>query len=96
MKVGDYFRFDSNLYSVKSPAYRDILRSVKPVGEVRFSNGDLVVGVDANNGIVSADYSDGTQLIRTQDRRGGHVVLVASPDGNFWYMNAPDCWLRLD
>ncbi len=96
MKIGDQFIFDPKLFSLKSPSYRDILRSVQPVAEVSLSNGELIVGVDSDDTIVSANYKDGTTLIRNVDSRGGHIVLVASPDGSFWYMNAPDCWLRLD
>ncbi len=96
MKIGDQFIFDPKLFSMASPNYRDIMRSVHPVAEVRLSDGELVVGIDAENSIVSAKYDDGTKLIRNTDTRGGHIVLVAAPDGSFWYMNAQDCWLRLD
>ena len=96
MKIGDHFRFDSKLFATDSPNHRDIFRSVNPVAEVSLSQGELVVGVDSENSIVSANYSDGTKLIRNPDKRCGHIVLVASPDGSFWYMNAQDCWLRLD
>ncbi len=84
-----------NFFSLESPSYRDILRSVQPVAEVSLSNGELIVGVDADDTIISANYKDGTSMIRNTDTRGGQIVLVASPDGSFWYMNAPDCWLRL-
>lgn len=96
MKVGDQFRFDPSLFSLNAPNYRDVFRCVSPTTEVCLSEGALVVGVDEENSIISAIYNDGTKLIRNPDLRGGHVVLVASPDGNFWYMNSPDCWLRLD
>ena len=96
MRLGDQFRFDPKLFSIGAPLYRDIMLSVQSVAEVRMADGELVVGVDADYTIVSANYIDGTALIRNVDSRGGHIVLVASPDGSFWYMNAPDCWLRLD
>ncbi len=96
MRIGDQFRFDPSLFSFYSPTYRDILRSVQPSAEYVLSEGELRVGVDAENTIVAAAYKDGTRLIRNPDLRGGHIVLVEAPDGNFWYMNSPDCWLRLD
>jgi hypothetical protein len=96
MKIGDQFIFDPKLFSLESPSYRDILRSVQPVAEVSLSGGELIVGVDADDTIISANYMDGTSLIRSTDSRGEHMVLVASPDGSYWYMNSHDCWLRLD
>ncbi len=96
MKIGDHFVFDPKLFSLESPDYRDILRSVQPVAEVTLSCGELIVGVDADDTIISANFKDGTTMIRNADSRGGHIVLVESPDGSFWYMNAPDCWMRLD
>ncbi len=96
MRIGDQFVFDPKLFGVDSPNYRDIFKSVQPIAEVSLSQGELVVGVDSENSIVSANYRDGTKLIRIPDTRGGHIVLVASPDGSFWYMNSQNCWLRLD
>ncbi len=96
MRIGDQFIFDPKLYSVASPSYRDILRSVQHLEFVSMSGGELVVRVDSENTIVSAEYGDGTTLVRNPDGRGGHIVIVAAPDGSFWYMNAPDCWMRLD
>ena len=96
MQIGDQFRFDPKLFSIESPNYRDIMRSASSVAEVTMADNQLVVGVDKDNEIVSADYCDGTRLIRNPDWRGGHIVLVESPDGSYWYMNSPDCWMRLD
>ncbi|MBX9952969.1 MAG: hypothetical protein K2Y39_27595 [Candidatus Obscuribacterales bacterium] len=96
MRIGDQSTFYASVFKINSPSYRDILAAVCPTTEYSLYEGELVVGVDEDNSIISASYHDGTRLIRNPDRRGGQVVLVASPDGSFWYMNAPDCWLRLD
>lgn len=96
MRIGDQFSFSPARFALKNPTYRDILCSVKPTAEYALAEGEFVVGVDAENTIVAAAYKDGTRLIRNPDLRGGHIVLVEAPDGNFWYMNSPDCWLRLD
>lgn len=96
MRIGDQFNFHASVFNLNRPSYRDILSVVSPTSVHSLSEGKLVVGVDEDNSIISAKYHDGTTMIRNPSRRGGYVILVASPDGSHWYMNAPDCWLRLD